>query len=937
MNINVEKSGSTFMIGYSLPQTCGGSRSMSFNKEDVSDTWYSISDDGNGLLTIEVDSNSGVNVQPRQGKVFTNLNGNQCLNSTIYINQAGTLLCDCEDIQITMYTIDASGMTSGNKIGYFTSQNDCFADIELTMYDASGETYGLSVGGNNIYLNDTIPQNRDNDLKVFDVDVQINGVSCGVVNVTQEGNEIKCTCEIIQRFIKTEKRTFPTSGGTYIIASGNTYGCNIVGVDVQASSSDTMYNEHNGVKAPWIEYNELDKSKFEIWANVSRGTNGDTTSIKLLMENNEGEEEKCGYNFEIKRGEFSNPSGRTYFGSGDELKLCETTSGTVYLNFRDSNSSDRSRNFRTWGEFYSPNEWIHFVGNVTTGNSSTQIKQNYTLDPNLTGAYRTGEIRCRVLIDMDSEGNYSEIYSHDSESAYTFTQGWCNATCCENLDMYIARYGNNQKIFSGNTYYISSDGSAMTFNYNDISRFDCDSVTNMRVANVTYQKTGVSINYSDTFDPISRSLTINILQSTEYEDVSFTLNCEIVFNNNECISPFNIRCVQSASPITSTSEAMVICQELVDSDDVHVCFDEECWEGGHRYWETTIAYRLSGLSMSVITCDANGNETTYPWLKTYSTHWPNSESNKVVFNGHYIYGEYSVSDWSYACGNDLEAYFKLKITNNNDQSDFITCSTLHRISVEKIVCDCAHLTSTAYTIEKSVNAKSSGDVISVNINSTNDLFMVSTNKSNGRIKFNTSSNHRHVVVIYDESGNTVGTCWGYDTSASSTSTKYRSYIYGSGSFNVPNVVGVYTLNCEYQMETYGGTICTGNGATITVTVNDPLDPTPNCSDWIPVYSELIYEIQPNDVQSGMTNLIIGTINRVPPTNFGISIEPQNDTYLYNSRLEGTNVVVDVHDSVIISNTNVTVNIYKLLNGSKCLNIYAHTITLLAPSEEGNGE
>lgn len=939
MNINVDKSGNTFTLGYSLPQTCGGSRNITFNKEHSTDTWYTISDDGNGILTVAVDSNSSAGALPREGKVFTNLNGNQCSNNTIYINQAGDLLCNCNDIQIWTFTIPASGMTSGEKIGEYTAENDCFASLELSMSDESGETYGLSVGGNDIYLDDPIPQNLDSELKLFDIQVQVNGTNCNIVHATQEGNEIKCDCNIIQRFIRTEKRTFPRSGGTYIIASGNTYGCSIVKVDVESSSSDTMYNAHNNVKAPWVEYNGLSRSEFIIKANVSSRSTDETSSVNLLMVDNEGTEMKCGYNFEIERTSnfyFSNPEKNGYWGGCGSKLLCEDTSGEAIFNLDSPNTTAN-----TWVEFYSPNEWIHFTGNVRS-NTTTQLRQGYTIDQNLTGDYRVGEIKCRILIDRDSSsGHYSEIYSKDYEgSECTFTQAWCDATCCESFDLYNWKYGNNQRGYTG-TYYIPSSGSAMTFNFTAVSRFDCDSVTYMRVKDVDYKVTGVSINYSSSYDSASRRLLVNILPATEYVDVEFTLNCEIEFNSGECTSPFAIKCRQSGSPITSTSEALsVICPDLVDSDNELDCFDEECMTHGHRYWETTTPYSLSGVSMSLVTCDSSGNETNYPWLTLDNPFFP---SGWLTGKFPIIIGNYT-TDLSYACGNDLEAYIKLKITNDNDSTDYIICNTLHKITVDKIVCDCSLLTITPNNLEESAYTKQTGETINVGIMSSQEpytsstLFKVSTPTRNGDIKLITGRDSNSRIYIYDINGTLVRTTYVYAINLGISNNRNRTNIYVSTTIPVPNSAGTYTYYAEYGLETYSHLTCTTSGdrAEITITVTDPQDPTPKCTDWSMTYTPLIDEIPSDVVRSGTTGLVIGEINETPPTNFSIRLQIQNYTYLLNPRLVGTNVLVDVNANEIVNNTNITVNIYKVLNGSDCTH-QSHTLTLLAPTREGGGE
>lgn len=225
---NFSQEGGTFYFSYDL-KDCQGSVSWS-SAATPSDGHFSVNiNTESKLITITCREADG---QERNLTITPTVNGNNC--DAICISQT-TNVCDCNDFQhydkdvlvpnVVINTIPCEGLSIGSEIGewYCTGGKECPID-DFVVFASESINLKLESNGKVITKND-IPSNESSEAISFLFEFKYNGIKCFEIDVAQEGQEEKCTCEYAENFIKMLKETFDTNGtngNEMMIASGET-------------------------------------------------------------------------------------------------------------------------------------------------------------------------------------------------------------------------------------------------------------------------------------------------------------------------------------------------------------------------------------------------------------------------------------------------------------------------------------------------------------------------------------------------------------------------------------------------------------------------------------------------------------------------------------------------------------------------------------------
>lgn len=295
-NINFPSSGGSSILNYAISE-CSGSAVLTF---EPSDNWYTVNHDTLAhTITIATPSTSSSSY--RSSDIVVKLNGSGCTSQRIVVRQDGLGPCDCNsltNIDISLYEIPASGVSSGTVIGTYTLLGSNCDETEINFYVTItspgyfGGHFDLVAENGELILVSDVIDNPYEDIIEYDVDIYYDDDKCRSFSVVQDGTEVTCDCDYAEMLLRKQYQYF--SNHPYNSASTSGKSCTYLTNVLIASGSTacgnfSVHDVSNGILSAWTE---SDESHIYIYADIEEfnGDSGRSLSMDILYQTKKGED-----------------------------------------------------------------------------------------------------------------------------------------------------------------------------------------------------------------------------------------------------------------------------------------------------------------------------------------------------------------------------------------------------------------------------------------------------------------------------------------------------------------------------------------------------------------------------------------------------------------------------------------------------------------------
>lgn len=220
ISTQLSNSGGNLLLCYYNEDTCVTDITASSDEP-----WIANASVYRNHITATVESNDSVSARTATITVSSLTESGTCTNE-FTVTQSPT--CTCDDLIVDLYTIPSSGVGTNETIGlyYIECTDDSLISGEI-KYNGS-HVSDVTFSNGNITINGSIGENEETSFKEYTLLVKYDGVSCTPYTLSQEGQEVQCSCSAISYFVDSVNTTFSLSGSNgqeVMIASADTYGC----------------------------------------------------------------------------------------------------------------------------------------------------------------------------------------------------------------------------------------------------------------------------------------------------------------------------------------------------------------------------------------------------------------------------------------------------------------------------------------------------------------------------------------------------------------------------------------------------------------------------------------------------------------------------------------------------------------------------------------
>ncbi len=340
----------------------------------------------------------------------------ECNEKKLIVLQNG-IDCSCNNLVITdvLSSIPSDGLGIDTVLAKYSVLDDCVeTDYTATLIEGSSQ-YTVTLSNGDVLLKTEIPEiDRDSDVKTFVLQFKYNGSNCPLLRFEILQESIPCTCDSIDYFVVSLKRTFPVSGSGdnyVIIATGDTHGCGYLSAITTSQMIETgeIIIEETG------EYSCAFKCKILAYTGANRYR---TADVRLFFrKKDETEFRDCDRII-------------TLVQSDD---YCDCTIGKMRTINYDGIDCQEYTGYRSLEVAASicatisaktENDWI-------TINPFSDKRQTVNIAKNTTGEDRTGYVHVTSIIDVDPD-HPSGIVCENVD--VKIVQKACDLCTCDNLN-----------------------------------------------------------------------------------------------------------------------------------------------------------------------------------------------------------------------------------------------------------------------------------------------------------------------------------------------------------------------------------------------------------------------------------------------------------------------------------------------------------------------
>ena len=664
------KDGGSSAYTYGFDTTsCQNTKDVIFNfEQQPQDNWCTFSK-SNGVITISANASTSEN---ERSAIIDIKHGSTDICGHFNITQANGCNCGNLSIPSTINSIPSTGMSVNDELGTYTITNNCnkASYTAILVEDEAGTQYPVELDGNSsgiVRLKRAIPKaERDDDTKYFTLKFFYNGVHCDKLDIPLEQISIPCSCESIEYFVRSLKRTFPLSGtgeDYAILASGDTNGCGYLSA---ITTTEMLDNNGELVIEQKGEYQYLFKGKVLPYTGEY---NYRTADVRLFFKKKDETEFKdCERSIFLVQSDCYNSCSKKMSVTGRTASHpievpCNGDSSNTYrvATVPTYSYSDKCRNelYNTYGISATTDaDWITLDETFGTSISIEKVAKNNTNGP------RDGIIHLIHIIDKDEYWNSGYICEEVDAHVHQPVCSYCD---CESLHPDL-RYSSQEVKYNqtGETlineieidplscvgsFYPYSDGDedAPTpnegdyravfcgYSQQDHSWIDGDLYFRLNPNSNKYINVYAFINSINTSTSSSGDRLVHYYVGLEYyKNGMWQGGCNIGCMDNSYIRQLHNTC--------NCSEVKISIPSIIDPSNLNC--EKSFYQIATAFYSECEDIKISGE-----TCDAAGNPLTYNWCGIDNEH-----SSKGSLDVYLLANE----------GSYREAYVKAYLLKNNE-------------------------------------------------------------------------------------------------------------------------------------------------------------------------------------------------------------------------------------------------------------------------------